>query len=114
MIPFRHVNDSATLIAFIQDVDSTWKSLATLHSVVFNEETNTNIIVNDIVSWAKLYKTALIYMESQLHVCQSQNMSLSLKKLHIFPKRFEFVGINVCLDGNRPAMSKHQLLQHWP
>jgi hypothetical protein len=37
-----------------------------------------------------------------------------LRKSHIFPKHFEFVGINVCLDGNRPAMSKHQLLQHWP
>jgi hypothetical protein len=34
--------------------------------------------------------------------------------LHIFPKHFEFVGINVCPEGNRPTMSKHQLLQHWP
>jgi hypothetical protein len=34
--------------------------------------------------------------------------------LHIFPKQFEFVGIDVCPEGNRPAMSKHQLLQHWP
>jgi hypothetical protein len=43
-----------------------------------------------------------------------QNLSLSLKKLHIFFKQFEFVGINVCQDGDCPAMSKHQLLQHWP
>ena len=35
-------------------------------------------------------------------------------KSHIFPKCFEFVGIDVCLDGNCPAMSKHQLLKHWP
>jgi hypothetical protein len=41
-------------------------------------------------------------------------LSLSLRKSHIFPKRFEFVGINVCSDVNRPAMSKHQLLEHWP
>jgi hypothetical protein len=41
-------------------------------------------------------------------------LSLSLRKSHIFPKRFEFVGIDVCSDGNRPAMSKHQLLEHWP
>jgi hypothetical protein len=39
---------------------------------------------------------------------------LSLRKSHIFPKRFEFVGIDVCLDGICPAMSKHQLLEHWP
>jgi hypothetical protein len=41
-------------------------------------------------------------------------LSLSLCKTHIFPKHFEFVGIDVCSDGNRPAMSKHQLLEHWP
>ncbi len=41
-------------------------------------------------------------------------LSLSLKKSFIFPKRFEFVGNDVCPDGNRPAQSKHQLLQSWP
>jgi hypothetical protein len=85
-----------------------------LHGVVIDKYTKANIIVDDIVSWAKSYKTALIYMESQLHVCQSQNFSLSLKKSHIFPMQFEFLGINVCPNGNRPAMSKHQLLPQWP
>jgi hypothetical protein len=36
---------------------------------------------------------------------------IELAESHIFPKHFEFVGIDVCLDGNCPAMSKHQLLQ---
>ena len=31
-----------------------------------------------------------------------------------FPKWLEFVGIDVLPDGNRPAMSKHELIQHWP
>ena len=53
-------------------------------------------------------------MECQLQVAQSKNLSLSLKKSSIFPKRVEFVGIDVCPDGNWPAMSKHQLLIHWP
>ena len=52
-------------------------------------------------------------MECQLHVAQTQRLSLSLKKSKLFPQRFEFVGVNVCTDGNRPAQSKHQLLQHW-
>jgi hypothetical protein len=47
-------------------------------------------------------------------VAQSQNLSLSLRKLNIFPNRFEFVSIDVCPEGNCPAMSKHQLLKHWP
>ena len=32
----------------------------------------------------------------------------------MFPRRFEFVGIDVCPEGNRPAKSKHQLLERWP
>ena len=113
-MPFGPVNGPATFIAFIHDMDSTWKALATELGLTINEDTNTNIIVDDILSWAFSEAAALLYMECQLRVCQSQNLSLSLKKSHIFPERFEFVGIDVCANGNRPAMSKHQLLDHWP
>jgi hypothetical protein len=57
---------------------------------------------------------ALLYMEYQMRVCQSYQLSLSLRKSHILPKCFEFVGIDVCSDGNCPTLSKHQLLEHWP
>ncbi len=53
-------------------------------------------------------------MECQLKVCQAYWLSLSLKKGFIFPKWFEFVGNNVCPDGNHPAQSKHDLLFTWP
>jgi hypothetical protein len=114
VMPFGPVNGPAMFIAFIHNIDSSWKVLACSHGVVINKDTNTNIIVVDIVSWAKTQSYALMYMECQLKICQSQNLSLSLKKSHIFPKWFEFVGIDVCPEGNRPAMSKHQLLRHWP
>jgi hypothetical protein len=39
---------------------------------------------------------------------------LNLGKSHFFPRHFEFVGINVRHEGNRPAKSKHQLLETWP
>jgi hypothetical protein len=61
-----------------------------------------------------MLEEALKYMECQLWICLAYRLSLSLLKSHIFLKRFEFVGINVCSDGNCPAMSKHQLLEHWP
>ena len=51
---------------------------------------------------------------SCLRVCQAYQLSLSLKKSHIFSKHFKFVGINVCPDRNHPAMSKHQVLVQWP
>ena len=43
----------------------------------------------------------------------SQNLSLSLKKYLFCPERMEFVGHDVCTDGNRPAQSKHSLLKTW-
>ena len=88
------------------------KSVAASRGISINKNTNTRIIVDDILSWAQLVSTALRYMECQLLVCRSQNLSLSLKKTSVFPKKFKFVGINVSQDGNRPALNKHQLIQH--
>jgi hypothetical protein len=81
---------------------------------MIDDDTNTKIIINNIVSWAKLVNSVLAYMECQLKVCQAYRCSLNLCKSHIFPKRFEFVGIDVCANRNRPVQSKHTLLQTWP
>ena len=56
----------------------------------------------------------LTYIACQLRICKAYRLTLSLKKSHFFPKRLEFVGIDVSPDGNRPAMSKHELIKHWP
>jgi hypothetical protein len=114
VMPFGPTNRPATFINFIHDVNSQWQSLAQSLSMVIDNDTNTKTIVDDIFSGAKLLDMALLYMECQLRVCQSYQLSLSLRKSHIFPKHFKFIGIDVCLDGNPPAMAKHQLLQHWP
>ncbi len=56
----------------------------------------------------------MVFIKCQLCICQSFRLLLSLRKRNIFLKRFTFVGIDICLDGNCPAMSTHQLLEHWP
>jgi hypothetical protein len=114
IMPFGLVNDPLTFIAFIHDMDRTWEDLACSLVLTINKNMNTTIIVDAIVSWADQATAALLYMECQLCICLSQNLLLSLKKSHIFPKLFEFVDVNVSSIGNRPAMSKHSLLHHWP
>jgi hypothetical protein len=47
-------------------------------------------------------------------VCQAYHLSLNLCKSHFFPGCFEFVGIDVSLEGNCPSSSKHGLLKTWP
>ncbi len=66
VMPFGPVNGPTTFIAFIHDLDSTWKDLACSLGVTINDDTNTNIIVDDILSYAKSLVIALLYMECQL------------------------------------------------
>jgi len=116
-MPFGPINGPSTFIAFIHNVDATWKDLARSCGLTIDEDLNRNVIVDDILSWATTLRKALLFIECQLRVAQSQNLSLSLKKSFIFPQRVEFVGVDVCVDvcadGNRPAQSKHKLLHHW-
>ncbi len=111
---FSPTNWPATFINFIHDINSIWKELTKQRGITIDDNTNTKIIIKDIISWAKLVDSALTYMECHLKVCQANMLSLNLRKSHIFPKWFMFVGIDVCANGNRPAQSKHTLLQTWP
>ncbi len=99
-MPFGSTNGPATFINFIYDINSIWQKLAIEKGVQIDEDTNTKIIIDDIVSYAKQVQTALVYMECQLIVCQAYRLSLNLRKSSIFPPRFEFVSIDVCNDGN--------------
>ena len=80
------------------------ESAAVKSGLVIDDNTNTKIIVGDILSWTKSLEASSLYIECQLRVCLAYHLSLSLLKSHIFPKHFGFVGIDVCLDGNRPAI----------
>lgn len=114
VMPFGPVNGPVIFIAFIHDMDATWKELATSRGITIDEDTNTKIIVDDIWSHSVSFEKALAYLECQFAVCKAQRLSLSLTKCHFFPPRIEFVGIDVTVDGNHPAMSKHDLLNSWP
>ncbi len=114
VMPFGPTNGPATFIQMIHDLDSAWKDLGTGSGISVDYNTNTNIIVDDIFNWALSFDSALQYMECQLRICKAYSLPLSLKKTCFFLKGFEFVGIDVSPNGDCPAMSKHQLLDHWP
>jgi len=82
--------------------------------VPIGDQYNTRIIVDDFVNWGATLALSLLYIRCQLTVCQAYRLSLSLKKMRIFPKRFEFVGVDVTPGGNLPAQSKRILLETWP
>ncbi len=114
VMPFGPTNGPATFINFIHDVNSIWKEFAKKQGFSINDDMNTHIIVDDIISRAGSFAHSLTYMRCQLMVCRADNLSLKLGKSHFFPRRFEFVRIDVCTNGNRPEKFKHQLLETWP
>ena len=105
---------SCNLHQLIHNIDSIWKELAKSLGITIDDDNNTRIIVDDIVSWADTFQRSLMYMRCQLIVCRAYHLSLNLGKSHFFPRRFEFIGIDICPKGNRPSKSKHQLLETWP
>jgi hypothetical protein len=114
VMPFHQTNGPATFIMMIHNVDSVWKESASSLGLPVGTNVDTKIIIDNIINWAKSFYQALKYIECQLRIAKAYRLTLSLKKSHFFPKRFEFVGIDVSLAENKPAMSKQDLLKHWP
>jgi hypothetical protein len=62
VMPFGPTNGPATFINFIHDINSVWKEEAQWQGVSIIDDTNTKLIVDDIVSWADHIRHALTYM----------------------------------------------------
>ena len=77
VMPFGPTNGPATFINFIHNVDSIWKELAKSLGITIDDNTNTRIIVDDIVSWADTFRRSLMYMRCQLIVCCAYRLSLT-------------------------------------
>ena len=56
VMPFGPTNGPATFITFIHDLDSVWKEHARSNGIPIDDDTNTKIIVDDIVSWSRHLK----------------------------------------------------------
>ena len=108
---FWPVNGPVIFIVFINEVDTTWNDMARSSGIHMYDVLNTRIIVDGIFSWAPTFCNFIRYLECQLKVCMSQNLSLLLKKCLFCPERIEFAGHDVCENGNQPAQSKHDLLR---
>jgi hypothetical protein len=59
VMPFGPTNSPTTFIQMIHDLDSTRKDLATRSDITVDDNTNTNIIVNDIFNWALSFDSTL-------------------------------------------------------
>ena len=112
VMPFGPTNGPATFITMIHDLDSVWKQLAKDSGIIISNDADTVIIVDDILNWAKKIPQALQYIACQLRICKAYRLPLSLKKSHFSLNSWSLLVLMFRLNGNRPAMSKHELLKH--
>jgi hypothetical protein len=63
VMPFGLTNGPVTFIQMIHDLDSVWKDLAARLGLNVDDNTNTNIIADDIFNWAVSIDSTLQYME---------------------------------------------------
>ena len=96
------------------DINQEWQLLAIRNGAYIDEDTNTKLIVDDTFNHAKGTDNAFICMESQLYVSARRRLSISLPKPSFFPDRVEFVSVDIGIDSNMPAKSKHELLRKLP
>jgi hypothetical protein len=80
VMPFGPVNGLSTFIAFNHDIDLTWKNLAS-YGLTIDDDTNANIIVDDILMGQDITLRATVHGMSATHrtiattVFESQEIS---------------------------------------
>ena len=103
VMPFGPVNGPEIFIRMIFDINQEWQTLAAGRGVVFNEDTNTRIIVDDLFNHSKNEDTTFTYMSAQLEIAARRRLSFSLPKSYFFMKRVKFVGVDIGTEYNMPA-----------
>ena len=113
VMPFGLVNGPVIFVVMIHDLKGHWDDLATSLGISLGNSTNTIIIIDDTFVFSDDEDTIFKYLESILEISKRYNLSWKLEKCEFFTPRFEFVGIDIDSNGNRPALSKTPLLEMW-
>ena len=117
VMPFGPTNGPATVINFIHDLNSVWKEHARSSGIPIDDDTNTKIIVDDIISWLRLLEYAIAYMRCQLKVCQAYHLSLTLRKSHFFQNALNLLVLTcamtaIALHSQSSCSLRHGQLQN--
>jgi hypothetical protein len=69
------------------------------------------VIVDDIILFAKTAAVLLTYFKCVIEILQHYRVTVKLRKTRFFPKRAEFVGVDIMTEGNTPAESKYEAIE---
>ena len=111
---FDPVNSLVIFINMIFNINGEWQVMAIDNGFMIDDDTNTNIIVDNFFNWAISEDQSILYIEAQFTVAALCRLSFSLPKSLFFPDCVEFIGINIAIKFNIPAVSKFELPRKWP
>ena len=78
------------------------------------ENNNTTIIIDDAMVFGTSVDNMFILLECICRIARKYHLSWKLKMCQWFPKKIEFVGVDILVDGNMPAPSKFGMLTRIP
>ena len=75
---------------------------------------NDKIVIDDILLYSNSINSLIHYFSCVAHVFTKHHLSFNLTKCEFFKPRVEFVRHDLTTYANYPAVSKFDLIKHWP
>ena len=103
VMPMGATNAHPVFVALVSKFKKEWDAMARQQGL---EGFGSQVIVDDIMLYARDAATLIKYFVCVLQVLQHYRCTAKLRKCRFFPPVAEFVGLDVHPDGNSPAQSK--------
>eukprot|EP00978_Attheya_sp_CCMP212_P028534 scaffold98746_cov61-Attheya_sp.AAC.5 len=100
-------------IAMMHHMKEKWE-LCALSGIDTSINEGSIIIMNDTLLYAiSLSENSFTILRAVCTVARKYHLTWKLKKCRWFPKKFEYVGVDLSIEGNQPASSKFELIKTW-
>jgi cleavage and polyadenylation specificity factor subunit 1 len=113
VMPFGPMNAPATYTAMKQVVKREADALFAQRFPGSTSSVGCKQIIDDSILWSISAIMLIHYLRCYREVHVKYRISFKGKKCTFFLVRFEWIGLDVCTDGNRPAQSKFALIREW-
>ena len=119
VMPFDPKNSPAFYTAMMQSLRKEWllfftntKHVISCDNVPNTLICNDKITIDDILLYSNHVPSLFHYLSCVIQVFTKYRLSFKLTKCDFFIPRVEFVGHDLTTNGNCPAKSKFDLIQH--
>jgi hypothetical protein len=113
VMPFGLRNCPVIFLSMMHDLRDLWTQLCKEYGVNPGDDEGTTIIMDDTFIFSATEDNAFIILRCVCLIARKYNLTWKLQKSQWFPQTVEFVGVDISVQGNAPAASKHSRLSTW-